>query len=380
MKMKSIIMAIVLLFAVIGHAYETDQFTLPPFPLVDVGSDISNYVYNSIHHAVDKANREISKVQAKIIRVENRLKVQGLNKLKKKFLILRLKSLKKKLVNLHSSSWIAKKVFKEVGGGIVLTEKVEGWLGKAIWAKPIIANKYPGREVAYRQKIENSIFKHATWHKAFGLGYRLLFSSTINLFATPIGTDKLGHFFKQGMQYHSIYSYALKRGLPHHEAEQIVVKTLGIFSETFYFGLILAGNYSNADLATNYSGMKFYQNVSNEVPINGVVYPPILLIDSNGKWFYNDALPHRADILIKKYFNERMSEAYNPGRYDFIMKKAVRKNLVERCPEWKKRFPGMTAQSDAARIERLSTWYGEYYGHTSPEIELVTLGNVCFAE
>ena len=50
-----------------------------------------------------------------------------------------------------------------------------------------------------------------------------------------------------------------------------------------FFGYTVSGVYSNADLAANLAGLKFYQNLSNDVDLGGTKVTAILKI-VDGKW------------------------------------------------------------------------------------------------
>src|SRR5436190_7679438 len=82
-------------------------------------------------------------------------------------------------------------------------------------------------------------------------------SPTVRIYGTEFGTDKIEHFLQQGYDYYKIYQNEIAAGRTSEAGESKAVKW-GRMTEQTYFGLLVAGVYSNADLVANYAGMKFY--------------------------------------------------------------------------------------------------------------------------
>lgn len=328
-------------------AYETDQFTLPPKALKDIGPDVSEYVYEKIVEVVEKFN-------------------------------WRYRWTFESMDQIYMPA-LAQDIYEAIGGGAKFTDQVEGWLGNGISAPPYLKNKYPDEFICYRQDIDDSIYSHATFHHGWGLGYKLLFSSTINLYGTSLGTDKLGHFFKQGHQYYDIYVSALLEGMSEKDAQKYAAYKRGVKTEDGYFGIGLSGVFSSADLFTNYTGMKFYQNLTKSIFINGQFYPPLLKL-KNGSLVINEDFQNGPLELMKRFIHPHMNEAMNPSFYDSTMVETVSKNIKKVCPLWKKNFPNYNLEDEQLRLEYMKTWWGEDYGHilvSHPERKLVTIGNSC---
>ena len=114
----------------------------------------------------------------------------------------------------------------------------------------------PGR---YKTTFQQSIYLTAPFDY-------LTISSTVNLYGTDFGTDKIAHIFQQGYDYYKIYKRGLKKGLSEEKAIQKAVKW-GRKTEATYFGTWVSGVYSNADLSANYAGLKFYLGLSREIKI-----------------------------------------------------------------------------------------------------------------
>jgi hypothetical protein len=83
-------------------------------------------------------------------------------------------------------------------------------------------------------------------------------AAVVNLNGQLIGADKLGHFFSQGYAYFEkayLQGYGLDAALDY-----------GEWSERTYYGALLTGVYSYADLAANFDGMRFWIHLLKENP------------------------------------------------------------------------------------------------------------------
>lgn len=97
---------------------------------------------------------------------------------------------------------------------------------------------------------------YGIWKREIGYGtiYNVL-SPCVLLCKECIGLDKIGHFFQQGWEYYNKYKNG-KNGPK--EAEKWSKET-----ENGSFGKGTTGVYSNADLAANRKGGKFYEDLAN---------------------------------------------------------------------------------------------------------------------
>lgn len=83
-------------------------------------------------------------------------------------------------------------------------------------------------------------------------------AAVVNLDGHLIGADKLGHFFSQGYAYFD-KAHLQKAGLG-------AALEYGERSERTYYGALLTGVYSYADLAANFNGMRFWIHLLGEHP------------------------------------------------------------------------------------------------------------------
>ncbi|CAG0995837.1 hypothetical protein GEOBC_02640 [Geobacteraceae bacterium] len=108
-----------------------------------------------------------------------------------------------------------------------------------------------------------------------------------------VGADKLGHFFQQGYSY-----YEMKQDF----GSVAAAEGLGRSTEILTLGLMTTGVYSNADLAANLSGLKFYEDL--------------------------EANPSSFTFAIGNYITRDWNERSNPSFYSPDVAKVVWANLL----------------------------------------------------
>jgi hypothetical protein len=142
------------------------------------------------------------------------------------------------------------------------------------------------------------------------------------------------------------------------------------------FGEGLIGVFSNADLAANYAGLKFYLNLTRPVPVGGRALPPLLVRRNGGPWRLN---PDRAAAdFLRPLVSDHFNEALNPSRFCDQMRPTVRANLRRRVDRVLA-FYRTTAEQARAKVAELWTWHGEDYGHCRLD-RVVTIADNCFVE
>ncbi|HRD70667.1 MAG TPA: hypothetical protein PK657_11030 [Legionella sp.] len=317
------------------QAEETDQFTLPPEELLDIGPIASSRLYEVIEHVISQTNSEINMLNSRVKNSKHAVKQ----------IKLRLKG-----------TYIADAVYDKTGPGF------PRWLPRGKLAnetKPMIFKENRPWKTVYWLAFSQSPFS------LIGL------APTIRMYDYYFGTDKLGHFFMQGHTYYKLYNFYRAHGKSAEQAHSALV-TYGQILEHTYLGVLVNGVYSNGDLSANYAGWKFYTNLTQPVKIGAEVIPPILILNDN-QWQFSRHVTK--EHLLKPYLSDNLNEAYNPCRYTFT-RDQIRKQVIKRCNEWIERI-GITPKIVTAKLEESKKWHGENYGHWLPENSAVTL-NACF--
>ena len=232
-----------------ADAMETDQFTTPRAPLHDIGPMLSRKISDIIEF--DRTGRDPERVL---------------------------------------SEWVGSNIFVSR-------------LGQ--WVKQI---RVEDGTVGFLPNVFRSIYGRAFSPVPFSF---LFDSPTVNVHGMYLGTDKIDHFFQQGHEYYDQITHAQPDGAVTTAAIAKVVAR-GVKEEHTYYGTLVSGIYSNADLAANYAGMKFYLNLRHPVEIGGRVRPPLLERSREG-WSFRAR--SRSGYVLQAFVSDHLDESMNPSRY-----------------------------------------------------------------
>lgn len=330
-------------------AFETDQYNLPPEPLADIGSEVTEYALEGVQKAFEKLNKEITTREDCL---KDKLGTENCDSAEKNT---------ERLKYLRSEKGIAKAVFQQLGSGVVPFTKAGSWME---------SHKFTAQPARYKTGYKKSIYLTAPFNY-------LTISATVNLYGTQLGTDKIAHIFQQGFDYYAIYERALAKGLSEEKAVKKAVDW-GRKTEKTYFGTWVGGIYSNADLASNYAGLKFYQGLTHEVKIGKTIRPATLIL-KDGKWQFNKNTDMQ-EFLLKPLISKHLNEAYNPSKILNILglrnyvRRVVRKQA---CRQWFERDPNLNKAELEATTRSLEKWHSEDYGFSYSK-NFVTIANTCF--
>ena len=331
------------------RAFETDQYDLPPEPLADIGDEVSQHVQDSIFTALNTVNSEIEVRTACLNDPAHRSSNCG-----------SAAEETQRLAELRTPDAVEVAVYKLLGDGDLFTTVAGKWFGKHKFARE------PSR---YKPSYAGSIYLTRPFNY-------LTLSPTVRIYGSEFGFDKIDHFFQQGYKYLRKYNEAIARGIAADKATEKAVGW-GKMTERTYFGILVSGVYSNADLFANYAGMRFYQGLTKEITINGRRRPPIVVL-REGEWSFNDRIDPKAEML-RPFIGDQLNEALNPSGYSFFLHKVVRKVVKNRaCNDWRKLYPDATAAEFQKRTLELENWNGEDYGftHKSKSIPIA----ICFED
>lgn len=324
-------------------AFETDQFNLPPTPLADIGPEVYEYTLENIGKAVAKVNSQIAEKQKCI----EKPKCED------------LPNARKKLEYLRSEAAVARAVYDRLGFGIIAFAKAGDWIN---------SHKFRAQPARYKTSYRDSIFV------TIPTDYFTI-SPTVNVYGTHFGTDKIAHFFQQGYQYYRLAGRQIAKGLSPEEAEAKAV-AWGRWTENTYYGTLVGGVFSNADLFANLIGMRFYEGLTRPVKIGDMVRPATLILD-NGLWKLNPA-GSSEEVLLRPFISDHLNEALNPSLYIPGLRSSIRGIVKKKsCPQWRTAFPTRSADDFRTLTDGLTTWHGENYGHKQSR-KFVTIASTCF--
>jgi len=336
-----------------GH--ETDQYTVPVGrEFADLGPHFSRVVYTAIVDAVDGTNAAIKRS-------------------------LRDNLPAAETARLQSTEVIANEVWLQLYLAFPSNELLDGGL-----VSERVRIRYPGLITAYRpeQWIYDDPLLVLDVTKIVRSTFR---ACTVSADGKLFGTDKIIHFINLGRIYHSKYLSARKHGADESDSvAQAVHLSSGsnfFLSEGTLLGMYTTGIWSNADLAANYAGFKFYRNLTEQVGIGNKVMPPIL-VRQGAYWRINEQVQPDSDFFTA-FITPHWNEALNPNVYAAVTGKRVRGMVRSRCPDaldWYRDERGRVLErTEFVEIEEeLSTFYGEQYGYRSDETHEISIAATCF--
>lgn len=333
-----------------AFAFETDQFNLPPEPLADIGAEVHEYVRENVEKAIDKINDEIKARQSCLENSARRNCGSAAET-------------RQRLEYLRSDKAVARAVFKLLGDGIVPFTASGSWME---------SHRFTAQPARFKTNLKTSIY--ATFPSNF-----LTISETVNLYGAQFGTDKIAHIYQQGYTYLRIYERARAKGFSDIEAAKKACDW-GRRSERTFYGNLVSGVYSNADLAANYAGLKFYQNLTQPLKIGGETKLPLVVLE-NGFWAFNRNV-NLTENLLKPFVSNHLNEALNSSIYTkaFGLRSSVRGHVAGRaCAQWKKIQPNFSKADYETESNSLRKWFGEDYGFTFNS-NFITIADTCFAD
>jgi hypothetical protein len=351
MKFPAIFLSVLLFAQVpIAFAMETDQYNLPPVPLADIGDEVTQYVADNIEEAIKRLNAQIALHQGCLDAPAAKDTRCG-----------SVEHESQKLAYLRSNDALAKEVFLPLGDGNIFVSKSGQWMN---------SHRFSHSPERYKAEYTESIYI------AELIDYATL-SPTVRLYGVEFGTDKIDHMFQQGYKYYRLYRDAVRGGRTPEEAQKQAVKW-GQMTERTYYGLLVSGVYSNADLAANFAGLRFYQGLSQPLEINGKTRPAMLALH-NGRWECASNVD-RNETLLKPLLSDHLNEALNPSGYTALLYPFVLSAVKDKsCPKWRKAYPQLNAVDLGKQSQSLERWNNEDYGFAQ-STRMVRLAGLCFGD
>lgn len=339
----------------VGRGHETDNFFLPlEVELADLGDYLEAVHTRALEIAVARVNADIEKA----VRVRND------------------EARTNRLRRLHDPLALAKAFHEQFSHPMFEDSGLEDALDGS-WAR----RRYAGRETTH-QDLKMNFSAHATLDPRRFMMFTQ--SRTVKAFGVYFGTDKLVHFHHLGEAYFRMFRKLRDGGLSRDAAYRQVLqhyKSEGVLSEENIFGTISTGIFSNADLAANHVGFRFFENLTEPVVLKGETREP-LVRRAGVFWRLSQHVRTRSGWLAA-YISDHWNEALNPNLYSPSMRPGIRQVLEERAGTIIRFYTRKDARpDDPAYFDRLArelaTYYGEDYGHSGQFDELMTIGNACY--
>ena len=338
-----------------GH--EVDQYSVPiGESLLDMGNYWNQMLYGVVSRGVKQANKNIAA--------------------EKNSLLPDLGGAR--LARQQSPAALAKCVRQQLPNALSLIEKVEDSL-EATNYRDVTS----GRRLAYRAEKEASVYLQGPGVPDPRHYNRLLFMrcSTIKVHGHYFGTDKIGHFFAMGYHYYTAYQAARLMGQTHELAMQKAADVCGWVTESSFLGITSTGIYSNADMATNYTGLKFYLNLTQPVKLQGHMVPA-MVVRKGEYWKLREHFSVESP-LFAQYVSVHWDEVLNPCHLDETVRAPARQAIKSRSRQLLDWYAGNDSRRRTRAyfdniLKHCTTYYGENYGHSGDVEWLLGLGTLCF--
>jgi hypothetical protein len=337
-----------------ASANETDNFSLPLDPEF---ADLGDYLELVHTRAVEQGVQDLNS------RIERALKIKDAAKRDRQ------------LAQWQTPDALAEAVAVQFGAAPMETLRIEGALGSP-WAQ----KTFPNQRVMNLDSAMNFRGHSALDPRALLMLFQ---AGAIKGFGVYFGTDKLLHFHKLGYAYFYRYRKLLRDGVSPEEARRNVIHYFSegaLLAEGSGFGTLTTGIYSNADMAANYAGFKFFLNLTDKVVLLGQEREP-LVVRCGVFWRLNDHVRLHSGWL-RAFITDHWNEALNPSLYDASMRPRIRRILQRRASSivlfytWQDRRPKDPVYFEEL-ADTLSTYGGEPYGHSGRFEKLMNIGNTC---
>ena len=325
-----------------SFALETDQFTPPDRPLPDLGPETDVYVSALIFDVVQTLNARAAHHERAARRAPWPLADFH----------------RGRAARYRSEDLMVKRVFDAVAGPGLPESRIEQWVRRHDFrAVRAARDADPRCRSVFELPLARCVYGDSPFNKPLLLAF---LSPTANFHGTYMGVDKLGHVFQHGYHYFEEYRRAERGGADDAKATARAVR-MGVDQERGFYGVVMTGVYSNADLAANLAGLKFYLNLARPVRVGGETLEPLLVRDRSGNWCFNPR--RRPDEQLRLLVDDSFNEALNPSWFNGELRYTVRDRLKKRSDRFLA-FYDTTPQRERERMVELSTWRGEKYGHS----------------
>jgi len=355
-QIRAVAAGLGLLFAAAPAAgNETDQFTIPRFVrFADTGSYFSHVHYRTLEGVAERLNEWIDDALA----IENEAERC------------------RRLARLHSPRLVADLVRNEFGQGFLETMELEQTLRRAE------GEGLFGTAVAV---FTNPDWIYASAHLPVDPRNLTLVSrsGTVQMYGVLLGTDKVGHFHDLGHIYFIKYLSAMERGQSEDDAIGGVVRAFsrGFISEAQAIGAFSTGVASNADLAANFAGYKFYRNLTEPVTMVEQPLPPLLV--RVGPWWRLNTHVRPGSDFMAPFVTDHLNEALNPSIYESGMRAEITQKMRASADDILYRYRDSNGRAPTRewfeqRARELRRFGREDYGHLGLDRASVTIASVCF--
>lgn len=369
-----------LIFSRLCFGYETDQFTTPKEPLADIGDDFTLFLMKEIHSTINEVNHKedlrdnIKKMEKELITLEQKENEREDSTYSHLVKERKIKELKTRFDLMQTILGIVKLISIKIGGTFTWQEQLDGVFGLPFSIFPYKNNLKNNMPINYRSSKFNTIYSYSGFNRLISPTY-FVFCSTLRAFDIYFGADKPGHMFNQGFQYYEIYQQSINEK----QTKETALKKImdyGSEIENKWFGMLVDGVYSNADLAANMAGFHFYKNLFEEIQLNDILYAPLLILQDDGTIVLNPEYNNKEKAFVAKFFTLHLNEAFNPSHIEKLQREIVTKAIKNRCEKFMKFYQVEDREVLKQTIDSMNLWNNIPYGHNNEN--LLRVDEICY--
>ncbi len=217
------------------------------------------------------------------------------------------------LEDVNSTWWMQPFTCQDVAQEIESRFSFVGLHKIELWAQ--LANGLPRQPTDHAYYRRHNIYRYnhpLYWDLTF-----VWLGKTVQIGGVSFGTDKLGHFFKQGWRYYQTFREVLSKNDDTGAALQAAID-VGVTQELTWLGLGASGVFSYADLEANYQGFRFFYDLCDG--------PEQLLRINDQGWYL------REPVDLRAYVNPWWDESLNNCAYTEERWLGVKQALKDYCP------------------------------------------------
>lgn len=378
---------LVLFFAPVGilWAYETDQYSVSPYRILDSGEGFSKFIFRELDQAIIEVNKNLGQFPDQIQQLRKEVEqiysqfspADQMNlpddvRNSVNFTIRKLEKLKKLHRQLQSEMGIVEFIQSRFSLRVTWQDQRDGVFGLPTNLWPLGASE---KFFKFHPRVTQTIYSLSGFHRLISPSY-FVFSGTYNMFGVHLGWDKIGHILNQGFQYYEVFHHSIQVGDLVEVATQKAID-MGSDSEDGVFGQLVDGVYSNADLAANFAGFLFFKNFFDEIYIGNKLRPPFFLRDQRGFVSWNPQHQVIPEKIMKDFITDHLDESLNPNLLEKPQRGIVRWAIQKRCESWKAYYGIHSYSEIIRRVQGLKTWDGYNYGNRSDGT--LRIEEICFS-
>lgn len=233
--------------------------------------------------------------------------------------------------------------------------------------------KYDGPISRHYTKVPDSIYRDFKGFKAPSLKIVSIFHDTmgamLKMDGLVIGSDKFSHFFNRGMKYYKMYTGKSKetKKMRDQQRRREYMLEQGHESEVSIWGSKSTGVASYGDLAANFQGMRFWNDMFGTTldPVTGNKVETPYLSCNRGIWTL------QKEVDIRKYLNTAWDEGFNCSKFRTkTMANDVKKNVSSLKPQDNK---NIHCPINLAQLQTTKEIYGDFYKSVVNEVPYLSI-------